>query len=51
MSQHELNSDRDPLLNTTPTSIRNATFFLKPFYIAEASANFFGGTMSTLCQL
>lgn len=50
MSQHELNSARQPLLNTTPTSIRNATFFLKPFYIAEASMNFFGGTISTSHQ-
>lgn len=50
MSQHELNSDRDPLLNTTPSSIRSATFFLKPFYIGEASMNFFGGAMSTSIQ-
>jgi hypothetical protein len=46
MANQELSTDRDSLLNTTPSSIRAATFFLRPFYLVEAGANFFGGTMS-----
>jgi len=48
MSQHELSAEQDPLLSTTPSAIRSANFFLRPFMIAEASMNFFGGTMSTI---
>lgn len=51
MSQHELSREEDPLLSTTPAAIQSANFFLRPFMIAEASMNFFGGTMSTLLSL